>query len=99
MSIFLKRLLELSGRVHLQEKLTPSQAKAIMVAHGADRDQLSDLSYLKSFRLKVNKENHPDRGGDGRVAAEVNAAFDTLKVDPQAGDPAIRAKREKPSAE
>jgi hypothetical protein len=80
MSFSLLRLLELSGRLKLAEALTPQQAAAVFTAHGADAERMGDPSYLKQFRLSVNKANHPDAGGDGNAAAEVNAAYDVIKA-------------------
>ena len=78
------RILELAGRRLLSEKLTVPQARAVFVSKGFDGDP-RDLAHLKSFRLQVNRRSHPDAGGDGKDAAEINAAFDTLKADLDAG--------------
>ncbi|RYD66688.1 MAG: hypothetical protein EOP83_04440 [Verrucomicrobiaceae bacterium] len=85
------RLLELSGRLKLSEALSPQQAAAIFISHGADQSQMGNPSYLKQFRLSVNKASHPDKGGDGKAAAEVNAAYDVIKAGYQA--PAGRESR------
>lgn len=68
-------LMRLAGRPLLLEALTPPQAAAIFVKHGADETQLGDVAYLKKFKLKINKASHQDAGGDGKAAAEVNAAL------------------------
>lgn len=79
MTYSLFRLLELSGRLKLAEALTPQQAAAVFTSHGAEPAKMGDPAYLKQFRLAVNKKNHPDAGGDGTAAAEVNAAYDVIK--------------------
>lgn len=79
------RLMELAGQPILLERLTPSQARAIFVQHGAPEEAFSDEATLKAAWKKLMIANHPDSGGDAEKAKEINAAFDVLKTNPSAG--------------
>jgi hypothetical protein len=74
--------MELAGQPILLERLTPSQAKAIFVQHGAPETAFSSPEALKAAWKKLIIQHHPDRGGSPGVAQEVNAAFDVLKSTP-----------------
>jgi hypothetical protein len=79
------RLLELAGRPRLiMERMTPDEAGRIFALQGVDVAGMSDAELKAAYRALAMKV-HPDRGGDVKIAQEVNAAYDLLKTGARPG--------------
>lgn len=62
----------------LKESMSKEQAEAIFAGLGVKQPLRYTQEQLKKLYIALVKKNHPDVGGNVKVAQDLNAAYDVL---------------------